>query len=236
MYRKQLPRIYELRDLLPDPIPADAYFQNLDETLTNIPQKLRQYRELERDLQWLDTDAWAFLKSEVAHLLLVKDEKRGWQSLFDRLNQTKAYNYLKKAGYTTVKFIPRSSVARRRTPDLEASSDTAVALCEVKTINVSDIEAHRRFSRGVGTTTDQLGSGFFAKLASDLAQAETQMAAHDANPAVKRIAYFVINFDDSLHEYADRYGEQIERYVAEHSKAGLEVVFDWKPPFGSAQI
>jgi hypothetical protein len=234
MYRKELPRIYELRDLLPDPLPAKAYFQNLDQSLSAVPQKLRQFRELERDLQELDPDAWAFLKSEVLHLLQVKDEKRGWQPLFDKLNQAKGYNYLKRAGYMTVKFIPPG--AGRMTPDLEAVSVSGKVLCEVKTINISDVEAHRRRSGGVGTVTDQLEAGFFTKLAADLAQAEGQMAEFDPSPSVEKIAYIIVNFDDSLHEYADRYRDQVEQYMAEYPRPELKVVFDWKPPFGNAMV
>ena len=234
MYRNELPLIYELRDMLPDPIPASAYFQNLDKSLSDSQQKLRQYRDLEQDLAGLDAAAWGFLKSEVKPLLMVRHEKRGWHQLFDKLNQAKGYNHLKRAGYEAVSFIP--PVPGCMTPDLEARSGTSRVLCEVKTINVSDVEAHRRFFGGVGSVDDQLQAGFFAKLSSDLAKAQAQMAAFDAGPTVRKLAYVVINFDDSLHEYADRYEEQITRYVADHPTHGLEVGFYWKPPFGSATI
>jgi hypothetical protein len=235
VYRKELPRIYELRDLLSDPLPSKAYFQNLDKSLSDSPQKLRQYRELERDLAGLDPVAWSFLKSEVKPLLQVRHEKRGWQPLFDRLNQAKAYNHLKYAGFECVSFVPPSAVTGRKTPDLQAMKGAARVVCEVKTINVSDIEANRRFSRGVGHISDRLEPGFFGKLAADLAQAEAQMTALD-HGAVMKLAYVIINFDDSLHEYADRYRVQIDRYMAENAMPGLEVVFDWKPPFGSSSV
>ena len=38
VYRRELPRIYELRDLLPNPPPPGAYFCNLDKSLAEIPQ------------------------------------------------------------------------------------------------------------------------------------------------------------------------------------------------------
>jgi hypothetical protein len=233
VYRRELPRIYELRDLLPDPIPPKAYFQNLDKSLAEIPQKLRQFRELERDLRGLDTAAWSFLNSELVPLLQARDARRGWQPLFDKLNQAKAYNYLRRAGYTNVKFVPPSSVTGRETPDLQAELNLVTALCEVKTINISDIEADRRFTGGVGSVTDQLNAGFFGKLGSDLVKANSQMSAHDAS-AAKRIVYVIVNFDDSLHEYAERYQDQIGRYMSEHPFPDLEVVFDIKPAFASA--
>jgi hypothetical protein len=50
VYRRELPRIYELRDLLPNPPPPGAYFCNLDKSLAEIPQKLRQFREPRKGL------------------------------------------------------------------------------------------------------------------------------------------------------------------------------------------
>jgi hypothetical protein len=204
MFRKELPRIYELRDLLPVPPPPGAYFRDLDRSLAEIPQKLRQYRDIEQDLQGLDPAAWAFLKSELAPLLTAKDAKRSWQPLFDKLNQAKAYNYLKGVGYSRVEFIAPSIIKGQKTPDLCASEGLTKALCEVKTINISEIEASRRYIGGVGSIDDQLSIGFFNKLASDLVEAKTQMNAYDANPGLKRIAFVIVNFDDSLHEYANR--------------------------------
>jgi hypothetical protein len=82
---------------------------------------------------------------------------------------------------------------------LRARDGSALVLCEVRTINISEIEATRRHTGGVGTTETQLSAGFFTKLASDLAEAKAQMDAYDANPGVKKIAYVIVNFDDALH-------------------------------------
>jgi hypothetical protein len=231
MYRTELPRVFELRDLIGDSPSPNAYFQKFGKSLSEIPQKLRQFRDIERDLQGLDAKAWAFLKGEVAPLLVARDPKRGWQLLFDKLNQAKAFNHLKEAGYQDVRFVPPSAVKGQQTPDLSADG----ALCEVKTINISEIEADRRDSGGVGTGTDQLDDGFFRKLSSDLRKAKAQMAAYSAGLNAKHIAYVIVNFDDSLHEYADRYQPQIDQYVAGDPVPGLEVVvFDIKPPFYAA--
>ena len=228
MYRRELPRVFELRDLVQYSSSRDAYFQNFEKSLSGIPPKLKQFRDIERDLQGLDAEAWAFLKSEVTPLLGARDQKRGWQLLFDKLNQAKAYNYLKGAGYLNVRFVPPSAVSGQQTPDLQADG----ALCEVKTINISEIEADRRYSGGVGSSTDQLDEGFFRKLSSDLRKAKAQMAAHSTDQDTKFIAYIIVNFDDSLHEYADRHQHQIDQYIAGDPVPGLQVVvFDIKPPF-----
>ena len=232
MYRKQLLRIYELRDLLPTPVPSDSYFRNLDESLAKDPRKLKQYRDIEYDLRGLDPDAWTFLKSELRPLISTMDAERGWQPLFDKLNQAKAYNYLKSLGYSAVAFIPPSSVTGQRTPDLKASSGTAKALCEVKTINISEVEATRRHTGGVGSSGEPLSAGFFNKLASDLIEAKEQMDAYDGSPGTKRIVYVIVNFDDYLHEYSDIHRAQIDDHMKGGNPAlGLDVFFDIKPPF-----
>jgi hypothetical protein len=131
-----------------------------------------------------------------------------------------------------VEFIPPSNVNGQRTPDLCAFSGYAKALCEVKTINISEIEASRRYTGGVGSIEDQLDIGFFNKIASDLAAADAQMNAYDASQSIKRIAYVIVNFDDSNHEYSGLYRVQIEQYIKLSNPApGLDVVLNIKPPF-----
>jgi hypothetical protein len=235
MYRKELPRIYELRDLIPTPAPPGAYFRDFDKRLTDCPQALKQFRDIETDLQGLDFAAWTYLKGELAPLLIAKHETRGWQQLFDKLNQAKAYNYLARVGCTGILFIPESKVKRQRTPDLEASAQDGQVLCEVKTVNVSEDEANRLHNYGVGTITDQLPESFFIKLSSSLTQATAQMLAYNADTKTKRIAYIIVNFDARLHEYADRYQLQIDQFMANNPTPNLEVRFDIKPAFYSAQ-
>jgi hypothetical protein len=235
MYREQLPRIYELHDLIPVPPPPDAYFRNLDASLAEIPQKLKQYRDIEQELSDLDPTAWKFLKAEVAPLLAARADRRGWQALFDVLNQAKGYNYLKGLGYVDVRFIPRARVRGQRTPDLEAYTGANKALCEVKTINISEIEATRRHSGGVGSVEDQLSDGFFNKLSHDLVEARTQMAAYDPSPTIKRIAFVIVNFDDGSHEYLDRYLPQIDGFIKLRNPVPeIEVKFDIKEAFYTA--
>ncbi len=124
------------------------------------------------------------VKSELAPLLVARIEKRGWQALYDVLNQAKGYIYLRRLGYPDVRFIPRAKARGQRTPDLAAYSDSIKALCEVKT---------------------------------------------------KRIAYVVVNFDDSLHEYADLYRTQIEQYIEHKNPAPkVDIVFDIESPFYAA--
>ena len=236
MYRKELSRIYELRDLLPGALPANAYFQNLDETLAGSPSKLRQFRELENLLQCLDLPAWHFLKSEANRLLCTKDFARGWPALFDKLNQARAYKYLKDRGCTDIKFIEPSPARGQKTPDLSASLDSELVLCEVKTINISNLEANRRRNGGVIDIQVQLEQGFFSKLESDLDRARKQISSYAGDDPARKMVYFIVNFDDLLHEYADRYRTQVDQFMHDHPVTDMEVFFDIKPPFYSALI
>jgi hypothetical protein len=232
MYRRELPRLYELSDLVPRPAPPQAYFRDLDRSLAAIPQKLNLYRDIEKDLRGLDPVAWTFLKAEVAPLICGRHPTRGWQPIFDMLNQAKAYNFLNERGYGKVSFIPRSKVDSQRTPDLLGEREDSKALCEVKTINISEIEAERRSYGGVGTSVNQLPSQFFTKLAAVLTRAKAQMLAFDADPTVKRIAYVIVNYDDSLHEYGEDCDRQIEAFMkTADPEPEIETVFNVKPPF-----
>ncbi len=124
MFRTQLPRLYELRDLIGDPMSPNAYFRDFEDHLRSSPHHvLPNYLRWEKQLQGLDSNAWKFLKSEVRpYLLCDKKSGRGHQQLFDFLNQARAYNYLKSIGCSNIHFIPRAMKEGHRTPDLEAVS------------------------------------------------------------------------------------------------------------------
>jgi len=62
------------------------------------------------------------------------------------------------------------------------------------------------------------------------------MAAYCPECCVRKIAYVIVNFDDSLHEYADYYSDQINRFVAANPVLGIELAFHIKPPFYSATV
>jgi hypothetical protein len=51
MYRQELPRIYELRDSLPTPLPERVAFPALDKTISESPQKRKFLRDVEAVLQ-----------------------------------------------------------------------------------------------------------------------------------------------------------------------------------------
>ena len=159
---------------------------------------------------------------------------RGWQQLFDTLNEAKGYNHLVRIGCKDIKFVPRAKADSVQTPDLRGFLGATPVLCEVKTINVSDDEANRFATGGVGTTQVYLGKQFFEKLSSVINTAASQLLTFDRDSATRRIVYVGFNFDDRLHECANDYRKQIKAFIADASLPSVEVVLDIKPPFHSA--
>ena len=56
-FRNELPRVYELKDMLVDPSHPDAYFQNFENGLEDSISKLNAFRKLEHCLDKLDDAA-----------------------------------------------------------------------------------------------------------------------------------------------------------------------------------
>ncbi|MGC1179409.1 MAG: hypothetical protein WA884_10395 [Methyloceanibacter sp.] len=233
MCDSELQRISELRDYSKHLQSPKSYFRD-DDTKFSDPRRRRFFLDIELDLQGLDVDAWTFVKGEALPRLQAKHPTRGWEQLFETLNEAKGYNYLVRIGCRDVKFIPRSTTKGVRTPDLRGLLASTKVLCEVKSINVSARELDRRTNGGVGTILAYLEEGFFNKLMSDINTAALQMRALDVDVETRRIVYLVVSFDDNLHEYAIEYQKQIEAYIASVGTPGVEVVLDIKPPFYSA--
>lgn len=219
-----MPRVYELRDLITDPLNPRAYFQNFDESIRNEPSKKRVWLAREQEFQRLDSKSWQFLKNEALPYLITRDARRGWHQLIDILSQARAHNYLIDKGCMEVRFIPRSKTGGEETPDLEGTLDGMKVVCEIKTVNISDAEAIRRQTGGVGAIRNSLDQGFLGKLMSDLFKAGSQMESYGGKDA-RRIAFVVCNFDDSFGEYKVDYFEQIDRYLMANPTPCTDIVF-----------
>ena len=89
MYRKQLPRVYQLRDTIQNYDP-NAYFQDFDNRLRN-PPVIQHFRDIDTELLGLDDNAWTHLKADAAPLLIKRVHMRGWQPFFDKLNEAKGW-------------------------------------------------------------------------------------------------------------------------------------------------
>ena len=219
-FRNQLPRFYELKDLLTDPSHPDAYFQNFQDRLQD-EMCFETFARWEKELQGPDPVAWESLKSKAAPYLKRAHNGRAWQQLFDVLGEASAYNYLRKSvGCSKVCFIPESD---DRTPDLEGVVDCVRVLCEVKTINVSDDEIHARRGPIVGDVSNKLNEGFFRKLDSDITNAKRQLQSYDPHSSAQHLVYIKICFDWVGH-YNEDYFRQIDQHLLDHPPAIKVVV------------
>ena len=219
----QLPRLYELKDLIPDPSNPNAYFQSFEIFLQD-PIWLETFIRLEQRLQRLEPKAWESLRSKASPYLSKKNPTgRGWQQLFDVLDgEVSAYNYLRESvGCSKVCFIPAS---RRRTPDLEGFLDSRRVLCEVKTINISDDEIKTRCGPPAARDVyNPLGAGFFGKLDSDIKSAKTQLENYDSSGEAFHLVYLRICFDDRSGIYDADYFAEIKQHLMK-CPPGIKVV------------
>ena len=229
MFRTVLPRLYELQDLITDPTSPDAYFRDFETKLRDSAHVMDIYMRWEKALESLDSAAWAFLKSEASPHLTARDPNgRGWQQLFNILNQAHAYNYLQRIGCSTVRFIPRST---KRTPDLEAVLGSDRILCEVKTINISQDEVAARHSPIVRDLAIRLEHGFFRKLSYDIEQAKDQMRTHDPTGVARHVVYISPCFDDFFGECKEDYFRQIDQYLLDYPVTIEVVIHNSRTPF-----
>jgi hypothetical protein len=222
--RAELPRLYELKDRISDPKSSDAFFQDFEEKLTNYADIKEVYLRWERVLEELDATAWEYLKKEAVPRLTKRDKKgRGWEQLFDILNETRAYRYLKSIGCTGVRFIPRS---RMRTPDLEGELGLDRVLCEVKTINPSDEEVAARIGPPrVRSLPLEITPEFLRKLLATVETAQRQMQVYDpSGSAAVHFVYLNVRFDDSFAECKEAYFQQIDRYLETAQVSGVRLV------------
>lgn len=218
---------------------SGTYFENFESSLVDNPVKRKYFFHLGAELAGLDTVAWGHLKAQVLPIFESRHEVRGWQAAFDKLNEAKAYNYLMTIGCTEVAFIPVSSASGQKTPDLQGKLGTNRVLCEVKTINPSDLEAaaRRAVANGqivAGSTQGYLPDAFFRKLAATLVAAETQMKSYCPDGTARQIVYVILNFDDLLNQYVEDYLVQIRDFVTNSEVPDVEIAFDVKPKFYSA--
>ena len=223
MFRAELPLLYELRDCIAAPESPDAYFQDFDQNLAKSSHIKETYLRREREMQGLDAEAWAHLKKEAVPRLTKRDKRgRGWQQLFDILNEARAYNYLESIGCTHVRFIPRSS---ERTPDLEGVLASDRIICEVKTINISDEEVTARTGPAkVRSLPINVTPGFLKKLRATVEAATQQMVAYDPYDRHVHMVYLNVHFDEFFAERKDAYFQQMDEYLAKAPVAGIRLV------------
>jgi hypothetical protein len=228
--RDPLPRIFELKDLQADSLHPDAFFRDFEQSLRDEQNKYAAFVKLERQLAVLDPDAWEDLKHRAAGFLQTRIDGRGWQALFDVFSEALGYVYLRSIGTTNIRFIPRAQTPNIRTPDLEGRLNGDAVLCEVKTINISAMEAKRRspIHHSVGAIVNisiKVDDGLMRKLMCDLADAVMQLDAKDPMRKDRRFIFIVIHYDDWVGDFYPDYFRQIDEHILANPLPGAEVVF-----------
>jgi hypothetical protein len=210
-----------LKDCITDPSSPNAYFQNFDQNLASSEHIRDVYLRRERALQGLDAAAWNHLKGEASRFLTARDEHaRGWQQLFDVLNEAWAYNYLKSIDCRKLAFIPRS---RFQTPDLEGFLGPDRILCEVKTINISEEEVAFRTGPMKARSIDaSITPKFLKRLRQKVKIATRQMSAFDST--CSHLVYLNISFDDFFAENKEAYFRQIDDDLSQTPVSGVKIV------------
>lgn len=226
-FAETFPRLYQLKAAVPDPTHQDAYFQHFEERLEQSEHIRYQYMKIERPLDVLDDDSWRDVLARAAPLTMQRDPKRGWQSLFDTLNESKGYAYLQRLGCSDVGFIKRKG---NKTPDLRAVLDGRRVFCEVKTINISQEEADRRarIHQGemIGTNVEAIVRiGLLNKVSDTLMYAIEQLDHEDPERTARRIVFTVLHFDDWVGDYQTEYIAQLDAHLSANPVLGAELVF-----------
>jgi hypothetical protein len=221
------PRLYELREAVPYPTDPNAYFQHFEERLKESAHFRGLCLWVERSLQTLDPELWRNMLERAVPLTMDRHPARGWQALFDTLNEAKGVAYLKRLGCSGIEFIRRN---RKKTPDLRAVLDGRLVLCEVKTINISLEEADRRRRLYLGeilaasimtcVTTQMLD-----KVTDTLNGAVEQLDCADPNRAARRFIFTVLHFDDWVGDYQAECIAQIDKHLAANPVQAAELVF-----------
>jgi len=226
-HRLRLPRLFALKDSIDNPSNPDAYFQDFDTKLANR-HIFDQYEKLEKYLAALDGRSWDGFHARATGKLVARqrDKGRGWQDLFDVLNEAVAYAYLAARGAQEIRFLP--TARNTKTPDLAASLTGRTMLCEVKTINVSAKQADHqaRVARGEifgSKVNSELPENWLQKFQAKIEDALEQLKSHDQRESTF-VIFIAINFDDRIGDYHDRHFMQLDDFLDGIDLGGAELV------------
>ncbi|MCF3641683.1 hypothetical protein LXM94_17055 [Rhizobium sp. TRM95111] len=220
----EFPRLHELRKLLPELLPQDAYFRGFETSVETCPAARKWFSDLERDLARLDSEAWESLKVKAKPYLTKRDKARGWQQLYDILNEAKAYIFLMDNDFLEVEFIPESKIKGKKTPDFKAYKNCTRVYLEAKTINFSNIEIARFNNNEIFRITPNLSNEFMKKVSSDIELSTNQINNYATETKFMKIIFINVNFDDRLNDGAEKYGHQIEKFLASSCYNDSEIV------------
>jgi hypothetical protein len=178
-------------------------------------QEKKHFLDMEFFFSFLSTEHWEILKKKAIPTFKQRDQFRGWSSAFDYFNEAVAYATLTMMGFSEVNLREDSKTEGISNPDLDAKQGTLSWIADVKTINISDDEITSRENGTSTVTLATLSDKFLKKMECHLCKAEKQLSEHCSD---MKAVFFVLNFDEFLHEYVDEYFDQICEFLSSSVK------------------
>lgn len=205
------PRLRDLIAGIAPPKQRKAWQRDFEKIIVEDGQR---WRHIEATLVRLPNAAWQCLKAAVLSQIDLRNPTWGWVQAIPLLNEARAHDYLVRHGYRDVEFL--TAHMRAKSPDLRATRDGKVLLCEVKTLRLA-----RR---------DSLAGNLRVKLAKRLGDAAQQLAAIGDAFDAARMIYLVLDIGDDLQPMADEIREQIDLLLAGVDLADINIVIDEDAP------
>jgi len=151
---------------------------------------------LERDLLQIENAAWPDFMQKCLPLICNQDPKYHWANLWNVLNESKGYIFLKKQGFENIEFLRENNY---RTPDIKALSQNGSVLLEVKNVNRSESDTFWTIFQEPRFIDDS--HNFIAALCGKLGKlygdASKQLLEYcrRTGEAAQKICFFVVDID-----------------------------------------
>ncbi len=216
-WQDEYPRLFDLFEAS-EQCDKDNYFSLMSNLTTRI-YGAETYRKWEGILSQLDSIAFNCLVQKAKRAVSIRNDARGWEQLFNSLNEAKGYLYLKEKGYQSIVFVKETTES---TPDLYAKSDNKSALLEVKTIRKSDVDIPRdRVWQGV----DIIPEGLKNKINNDFNKAIEQFNCFGRKVDLS-ICYFIVSLDLAL-DMNQSNRDRLAEYIESLAKPGVQLEYEF---------
>ncbi len=224
MWKQQFPRLFDLYDRS-NKNDLDNYFRGFQSKI-NHGLAREWYEKLEATLGELDKRAWDQLARKVVPYVTARDEEhqRHWQQLFDHLNESEGYLYLRKRGYENIQFLDEVSTIEK-IPDIEGEKTDHKALMEVKSINNSDDEIRERNrrpprARRAGTS---ISTALENQICCNIQEAHGQLKAFSSAEHAHWYALVLLELDTDVRQ-SNQLQDQLRDIENEKSSIDFHVI------------
>lgn len=224
------PRLYDLY-IASNQENEQNYFSDFHRQANNTWER-PHYTEVEGVLQRLDAESWEVLKKKARPFVCIRDSLRGWQQLFDLLNEARAYLYLRTQGYRDVRVLPEQA---HKTPDIEAKQGDDLVVVEVKTVNISTseleyLEENERILKEnpegvlrVRNVPPIPSEALKNKILETINVAKEQLKEYSVGKPAHNLVYLVINLDWLCRQNRD-VADELKAFVTLQSDETVEVM------------